>query len=54
MTLREYIELAKKELDSFEETWIEESENNPSFYPMEMDEGEWVEQELAIRFSSAF
>lgn len=44
MTLAEYVENAKKELDNFADFYIKEREKEPEFWPTTMDHGEWDEQ----------
>ena len=51
MTLQEYIENAKKELDDMQLMWLENHGFDPDNWPLENEEGEWGEQELAQRFS---
>ena len=41
---------AKDELDAMEKNWIEENKKNPEMWPLEMDAGQWGENELASRF----
>jgi hypothetical protein len=48
--LHEYIKQAKEELDKMYIKFVEENGNDPEGWPLEMDEGEWEEQELASRF----
>ena len=50
MTIDEYAEQAKREIDDFVTMYKREHEKNPSMWPMENDEAEWGEQELAARF----
>ena len=47
MTLDEYVEKAKKELDDFKKEYLKEYAKDPKNWPLEMDEGEWDEQENA-------
>lgn len=49
MIVTEYIQQAKKELDEFEEMWLDKEKTDG--WPSDLDEGEWGEQELAARFS---
>lgn len=49
MTINEYIEKAKNELDSMNATFKENNQKDPDHWPLEMTEEEWVEQEIAIR-----
>ncbi len=44
MELNEYIKMKKKTLNNFKEKWVKENKNNPSLWPMEMNEGDWEEQ----------
>jgi len=48
MTVSEYVQMAKKELDEFEAKWIIGEENDN--WPHDLDEGEWCDQEMAVRF----
>ena len=48
ISLREYIQNRRKELDAFEAHWVSQSEINPEDWPGELDEGEWFEQEVAF------
>lgn len=50
MKLHEYIETANRELNIMYSKWMKEHEKDPALWPLEMDEGEWNEQELAERF----
>lgn len=50
MTLQEYVEKAKAELDRFKENWLEENWKSPSAWPLDLEESEWEEQELSDRF----
>jgi hypothetical protein len=51
MTLDEYIELAKQELEAFRDMYKEENKKDPDIWPLEMEKDEWGDQELAERFS---
>jgi hypothetical protein len=51
MKLSEYITQAKKEIDDFEQLYVNGNKNDPEMWPLEADEGEWGDQELAARFS---
>ena len=51
MNLQDYVKMAKNELDAMEKNWIEENKKNPETWPLEMDVGQWGENELAYRFS---
>ena len=44
MTLCEYIEKVKKELDEFANFYIKERDKAPEFWPTDMDRGEWDDQ----------
>lgn len=55
MSLDEYIEQAKRELDEFRAFYLSSRELcNPdraeNHWPLDLSEGEWGEQELAHRF----
>lgn len=50
MTLEEYVKRAKMELDEFEAQWKQDHSRDPKNFPMELQEDEWKEQELAVRF----
>lgn len=50
MTLNEYLIKARQEIIDMESKWNTEHIKDPAAWPMEMDEAEWVEQELAMRF----
>lgn len=50
MTLEEYVEISKKELDEFKENYLLDHKNDPENWHLEMGDGEWVEQELSFRF----
>ena len=50
MILDAYIEKSKAELDAFAEKWKAENAKNPDSWPMEMNQGEWNQQELSERF----
>ena len=47
ITLREYIELEKKQLDDFKREW--ERHVGDKNYPQTLTAGEWMEQFLAIQ-----
>lgn len=49
MTLEEYLKIAHTKLDNFAKAWIEDAKRCPANYPMEMDLGEWEEQEASFR-----
>lgn len=49
MSLREYVESRKAELDAFGEMWeLNHNSKNPAEWPMNLCEAEWFEQELAF------
>ena len=50
MTLDEYIDKSKEELETLRKHYKEMSELDPENWPFEMNEGEWSEQELGYRF----
>lgn len=50
MNIEEYIETAKEELDLFKEEFLLKHKNDPENWPIDMEEGEWGEQELEYRF----
>lgn len=43
MTLREFIDVTKKELDEFETFWRNENRKNKENFPLEMFGGDWME-----------
>jgi hypothetical protein len=51
MTLDEYVEKAKKELEDFKKIYLANQYTNPEYWPLEMPEGEWAEQEGMYRFN---
>ena len=51
ITLDEYIEIAKGELDDMAKLFADGHEKNPEMWPLENGAGEWIDQELASRFS---
>ena len=51
MTIDEYVEKSKRELDNMAKMFKDGHEKEPKYWPLEMPENEWVEQELAARFS---
>ena len=51
ITIDEYVEKCKKELDEFEQIWKKENKKDPENWPMEMPEVEWGDHELTQRFS---
>jgi len=50
MKISEYIKQAKVELDDMEKMFLDGNKKQPKMWPLEISEGEWVEQELATRF----
>lgn len=50
ISLQEYIEQSIKELKKFESNWLKNNKKDPDSFPMELNEGDWGEQELAERF----
>lgn len=44
MTLKEFVIKTKSDLDFFEEWWIENNKNTPKEFPIELGEGDWLEQ----------
>ena len=50
MTIDEYVEKAKSELDNFRTKWLLAHENDPENWPLDLDEGAWGQQELDERF----
>ena len=50
MTLDEYIDKSKKELETLRKHYKEMSELDPENWPLDMNECEWGEQELFYRF----
>jgi len=51
MTLDEYITKAIAELKTFNDDWHKNHEFDAETWPLEMAEGDWIDQELAERFS---
>ena len=51
MTIDEYVQKAKDELDEFADLWQEEHRADPNNWPLDFSEEEWAEQELAHRFN---
>ena len=49
MTLDEYIDVAKRELDEMANKYRWESAADPEGWPLEMDEDEWAGQEADMR-----
>lgn len=52
MNVKEYVAIAKAELDSFQRNWEEKMVSEPGNYPSDLEEGEWGDQELASRFGA--
>ena len=50
MTLDEYIEESKAELDKFREHYKQENKKDPENWPLEAEDIDWAEQELGFRF----
>jgi|TARA_R110000764_G_scaffold111673_1_gene198445 hypothetical protein len=50
MHISDYVRQAKAELDEMEKEHIEEHAKTPEQWPLEMNVGEWGDQELAARF----
>jgi len=50
MKLEDYIEKAKKELDDLQNQFVESNKKDPDMWPLEMEETDWGDQELAARF----
>lgn len=48
MTLNEYVERVKKDLDTFVVRYNKGKQTMPEFFPNEMSEGEWDEQLMAF------
>jgi hypothetical protein len=53
ITLNEYVEKAKQELDKFKQEWSEHHNEDPRNWPMCLGEVEWMEQELSHRFEES-
>lgn len=52
MTVEEYVELRKQELDEFAEHWNKMCKELPGQYPKEIEgDAEWFEQEFAYNES---
>jgi len=51
MKLHEYIIKAKEELDKMYLRYLKEHDKHPDMWLLEMNKGEWGEQELAERFN---
>lgn len=50
MTIVEYAEKAKKEIDDMVLMYVKENKKDPNNWPLDLPVGEWGEQELNIRF----
>jgi hypothetical protein len=50
MTVDEYVEKSKIELDNMAKMFKDNHEKDPNGWPVEMEEDDWTEQELAARF----
>ena len=48
MTLEEFIKECHKDIDDFEASWLDESDDAPKNFPMEMEPGDWWEQFVAF------
>lgn len=44
MTLEEFIEVVRKEVEAFKTDWLEHQQIEPEGFPTEMDEEDWWEQ----------
>jgi hypothetical protein len=44
MTLEEFISELKNDIDSFETRWKEGQKKEPSLWPNELGEGDWLDQ----------
>ena len=49
ITLEEYLEIVRQEIEEFKERYVEGHEQDPKNFPLKMTEGDWNEQELAFR-----
>ena len=49
ITLEEYLEIVRQEIEEFKERYVEGHEQDPKTCPLKMTEGDWNEQELAFR-----
>ena len=49
ITLEEYVETIRQELERFKEKYTEWHKIEPDIFPLKMDEGDWNEQELSFR-----
>ncbi len=50
MKLHDYIEKAKAELENLEAKFLIEHLKDPKNLPIEMDEEDWIEQEISWRW----
>ena len=50
MKLREYVELAKQEIENMALDYEAQNLRDPDLWPLENERAEWGEQELAMRF----
>ncbi len=50
MKLKDYVTKRKAELDTFQKEWEKEHAKDAETWPLEMEEGEWGQQELAEDF----
>lgn len=44
MTLIEYIDQCKKDLDDFEQIWVSKNKKYPDNWPLSLSKSEWDEQ----------
>lgn len=51
MKLQEYIKIRIEELNALQSMWEEGNLKDPENYPMDMEEGDWYDQELAYNSS---
>lgn len=49
ITLEEYLEIVRQEIEEFKERYVEGHEQDSKNFPLKMTEGDWNEQELAFR-----
>lgn len=49
ITLEEYLEIVRQEIEEFKERYVEGHEQDQKNFPLKMTEGDWNEQELAFR-----
>lgn len=50
MTLDEFLQESRKQLDQFERTWKEGQVNDPDSFPSDLPEADWYEQFLSSLF----